>query len=300
MLQVSNGGSPSNQVQNKGTIIASDVDTALDETPLLQMGGMGGMGGGMAMTMGGGMGGMVNVTEVVEWKNEPANAPKWLATDSGDDGEVVLRAISAKLNERIKPTFESIPISEFARKLGEMLELDFILDDKALEDAGISPDEMINLQRVHPTSVKNILKQALNPLELTYVIIYESVVITTTEGGSPETIGYYDLSYILPDNSTIPDLMESIQTSVTPDAWESNSGTGSMTILGSMLIVRAPRETHEGVEEFLRQISKQSRENLKPYKTSSGHEGAGGAVGMGGGMGGGGMGGMGGGMGGMM
>ena len=299
MLQVSNGGPPTDPSQNKGTIIASDVNTALDETPLLQMGGMGGMGGGMAgmgmgAGMGPGMGGMVNVTEVIEWKNEPANAPKWLATNSGNDGEAVLREISAKLNERIKPAFESVPISEFARKLGEMLELDVILHERALADAGISPDEAITFQRVKPASVKNILKQALDPLDLTYVISYEAIVITTKDGSSSETIGYYDLSYIFPDNSTMPDLMESIETSVTPDVWESNSGSSTMTILGSMLIVRAPHETHESVEEFLRQIAKQSRDNLKPYKTS-GPPGAGEAVG---GMGGG-MGGMGGGMGGM-
>jgi hypothetical protein len=249
---------------------------------------------GMGAGMGPGMGGMVNVTEVIEWKNEPANAPKWLATNSGNDGEAVLGEISAKLNERIKPAFESVPISEFARTLGEMLELDVILDERALADAGISPDEAITFQRVKPASVKNILKQALDPLDLTYVISYEAIVITTKDGSSSETIGYYDLSYIFPDNSTMPDLMESIETSVTPDVWESNSGSSTMTILGSMLIVRAPHETHESVEEFLRQIAKQSRDNLKPYKTS-GPPGAGEAVG---GMGGG-MGGMGGGMGGM-
>jgi RNA polymerase sigma factor (sigma-70 family) len=297
MLQVSNGGLPTDPSPNKGTIIASDVNTALDETPLLQMGGMGmgGMGGGM-VGMGGGE---VSVTEVVEWKNEPATAPKWLASSPGNDDEVVFREITAKLNERIQLTLEGVPLSEFAHKISEVLELDVILNERALEDAGISPDEMISIQRVKAARAKDLLKQILDPLECTYIIKYDALVITTKDSSSSETLAYYDLSYVLPDNSTIPDLMESIQTSVTPDVWERNSGSSTMTILGSMLIVRAPHESHEGVEELLRQISKQSKENLKPYKTS-GPLNSGGAVGGMGGMGGG-MGGMGGGgMGGMM
>ncbi len=39
-------------------------------------------------------------------------------------------------------------------------------------------------------------------------------MVTTKDGGTSETVGYYDLSYIFPDNSTIPDLLESIETSV--------------------------------------------------------------------------------------
>jgi RNA polymerase sigma factor (sigma-70 family) len=293
MLQVSNGGSPATQSQKQGTIIASDVSPTSDEMPLLQMGGgMGGMGGGMG-GMGGGMAGMgggeVSVTDVVEWTNEPSTAPQWLASSPGNDDDVVFREITAKLNERIQLTLEGVPLSEFARKMSEVLELDVILDDKALEDAGIQLDEMVSIQRIKAARAKDLLKQILDPLECTYTIEYEALVITTKEGSSAETLGYYDLSYVLPDNSTIPDLMESIQTSVTPDVWERNSGTGSMTILGSMLIVRAPHETHEGIEEFLRQISKQSKDNLKPYKTSGPLNSGGGVGGMGGGMGGGGM-----------
>jgi hypothetical protein len=37
-----------------------------------------------------------------------------------------------------------------------------------------------------------------------------------------------------------------------------------MSLLGSMLIVRAPPETQEELSDFLRQISNQSKENLKP------------------------------------
>ncbi len=61
-----------------------------------------------------------------------------------------------------------------------------------------------------------------------------------------------------------------------------------MTILGSMLIVRAPYENTRRIEEFLRQVAKQSKENLKPYKTSgpfSTDGSAGGMGGMGGGIG---------------
>lgn len=300
MLQVSNGGAPADQEQNHGTVIASEVSGVPDETPLLQMGGMGM--GGMGMGVGG-MGTGASVTDIVEWKNEPATAPKWLAKPAESDEEATLREISAKLNERVKLTLSEVPLTEFARKLSEMLELDIILDDRALEDAGITPDEMISIDRLKAASVKKILKQVLDPLELTYVIEYEAIVVTTKDGGTSETVGYYDLSYIFPDNSTIPDLLESIETSVTPQTWESNSGSSTMTILGSMLIVRAPYETHEGIEEFLRQVAKQSKENLKPYKTSgpfSTDGSVGGMGGMGGGIGFGIGGGMGGGGGGMM
>jgi type II secretory pathway component GspD/PulD (secretin) len=173
--------------------------------------------------------------------------------------------IEQELNElRDGYNFENVPLSGLLNSLSETMSIDIIIDDKAFDNEGISPDEPVTINRRGPVKVKDVLRQALTPLDCTYTMEYGALVVTTKASYSSNVLGYYDLSYVFPDNSISQDLIAAIERSVTPVAWETNSGTSTMSLLGSMLIVRAPPETQEELSDFLRQISNQSKENLKP------------------------------------
>ena len=258
MLQVSNGGPVANQSGDR-TILAPDLSSGdrntVDQAALLQMGGMGGM--GMDRTSG------VDVKEIVNWVSEPSNAPKWLVASPEERDGSINQNIRIKLFERIPNVTIEAPLQQFAIEVSQLLDIPVTLDLKSLGDAAIAPDEMVSIQRSFPIKTKDLLQMVLDPLGCTYVIKYDSIVITSIDSDSSMLTRYYDLSYVFPNNSTLPQLLNSIEASVTPSTWEANSGLSTMTILGSMLVVRAPEETHHGIEDFLRQISKQSKDNLK-------------------------------------
>ena len=88
--------------------------------------------------------------------------------------------------------------------------------------------------------------------------------VPTTRRSSANNTKCYDLSYILPDNSLITELLGSIETMVKSHEWQSVGGNSSMTTVGSMLLINAPDDTHLELASLLRAISKQSPANLKP------------------------------------
>jgi len=107
------------------------------------------------------------------------------------------------------------------------------------------------------------LMQILEPLQLTYRIDLEALIITSKNISANE-IRFYDLSSMLPDNGLTTELCSGILAIVTPDRWEMAGGTSTMRTVGSMLVIAAPHETHTAVERFLQEVSKQPSANLKP------------------------------------
>ncbi len=141
-------------------------------------------------------------------------------------------------------------------------DIPIVIDNKALDDENITPDEPITLARKE-AKVRDILMQILEPLQLTYLIEREAIFITSKKI-SANQIRYYDLSFIFPDNGLTSELMTSIEMMVAPDQWMNAGGTSSMVTVGSMLVISAPEETQLAIEVLLREIGKQTPANLKP------------------------------------
>jgi hypothetical protein len=142
------------------------------------------------------------------------------------------------------------------------LDIAIIIDDKSLEAENITPDEPITFKR-SDARVRDILVQVLEPLQLTYRIHLEAVIITSKKTSANE-MRFYDLSAFLPDNSLITDVITGLESMVDPDSWMNSGGTSAMRTVGSMLVVSAPYETHLEIERFLQEVSKQSVTNMKP------------------------------------
>lgn len=262
MLQVTNGGTPAVEQLASSEGTAVEIDTGNDGSILMQVATVAnGVDSGAAAP------GQPAVAKpkVVAWTKDSDAVPGWLVQKTDDQDQALRLRIEQTLNERLEGCiFENVPLSGLLKSLSETMDIDIIIDEKAFDNEGISPDEPVTINRKGMVKIKDVLRQALNPLDCTYTFEYGALVVTTKASESSNVLGYYDLSYILPDNSISQDLIAAIERTVTPDVWEMNSGTSTMTLLGSMLIVRAPFETQEELSEFLRQISNQSKENLKP------------------------------------
>lgn len=250
-------------------LVASDsehIDEA--ETFVLSqvgMGGMGGMGGGGMGGMGVGGGGImpgINAPKevVIKWEKHPGPPPAWLDSKLNDNEKEA--EIRKKLGMRLDVEFNAMPLSGVVAFMRKSTEVDFLIDDKALEAENITPDEPITFER-KGAKLRDIMVQVLEPLQLTYVIEMESIRITSRKT-SANAMRFYDLSAILPDNGITNELIAGIENMITPDDWLNAGGTSSLRTIGSMLVVSAPNETQLEVERFLQEISKQPTANLKP------------------------------------
>jgi len=217
-----------------------------------QVGGMGGMGGGMGP-------GMLKEL-VLKWEKPASTTPSWL--DDRMDANEREERIRKTLLDRIEINMKEASLSSVMEFIGATTDILFIIDNMALDEENITPDEPVTIRR-KDTKICDVLVQILEPLQLTYIVELEAIRITSKKTSANE-IRYYDLSYIFSDNALVSELTISIEAMVYPDQWQSVGGNSSWVTVGSMLVISAPQETQTKIERLLRAISKQSSANLKP------------------------------------
>lgn len=93
-------------------------------------------------------------------------------------GKEAERKIYRALNQRGEVNFNATPLSGVVKYFKDAYGIPIVIDDKALESEGVTPDEPITIEL--PTiSFRSTLKLILEPLQLTYVIEDEVMRITS-------------------------------------------------------------------------------------------------------------------------
>ena len=257
---------------NQTPQVPRKIETFSDQPDVLaQMGGMGmgGKGGGMG---GGDVGYLASSANwpapkllvPYEWSKADAEVPGWL--DGAADAEANEResVIRRALDKRIDLSLGKTPLNSFFQTLSEQLGIAILIDEKGLEDETIKPEDPVTADRTD-TRARDIIRQVLEPLNLTTVVKGEALLVTNKKI-SANINRYYDLSFILPNNTVTNDLIHAIEALITPETWVNAGGTSMMSMVGSVLVVRANEETQEELATFLRQIAKQNPTNLKPRR----------------------------------
>ena len=183
-------------------------------------------------------------------------------------------------------------VSDLSAQLG----LDFEINQAELDLLGIDSDTPVTASG--SSSVRDLFRRILEPMELTYRVNESSIEITSIDHASEKpAIRYYDLSYVLPNTAHQSSIQDAIETSIEPDNWVNNGGSSSISFVGPMMIVGAPETIHQQLEVLLMNIAKINPRNLENaqigYGVGYGGDGSGGfgGGGFGGGFGGGGLGG---------
>ncbi len=257
-LQTANGDG----VNSFAATLASSSESELPESDsfVLAQGvmGGGGMGGGVIF----GAPAIANMPrEIVnKWEKPSGPPPSWLDGRTFENEREV--KIRASLNDRIDFEFQGAPLSAAVEYISKAVNVPVLLDEKALEEESITSDEPITLRR-KDARVRDILALVLEPLQLTYIIEYEIVRVTSKKTSANE-LRFYDMSYLLPDSSLTLELLSGLESSIAPVDWQSAGGNCSMRTVGSMLLISAPQDVHFAVERFLYELSKQPPANFKP------------------------------------
>ncbi|MEI7458361.1 MAG: hypothetical protein WCK15_03080 [Pirellula sp.] len=199
----------------------------------------------------------------VVWEAPKSGQPAWLQRSVEDELSIKMeQAIRDRLNQRLDASFNAQPLSEVMKFFSRELQIPILIDDKALEEENITPDEPITFELDNARAV-NAIELILRPLQLTYEVGNEVMMITSKQLEANIT-RYYDLSTILPDNSLSGEIVELIQEMVASDSWAIVGGVSKLRLFGSVLVVNAPEETQFEIAELLRAIANQPKSNMKP------------------------------------
>ena len=223
-------------------------------------GGMGGMGGGMMGGMGGmgygGMGGMSHF-ELQQWQKPVGREPAWLA--NGRKSIKLQEELRDRLNAEIEVDFVKLAIVELVDYMREKLEIQVEVNLPDIQELGLEEGSEIAPTRKFSGPVRDFLRRTLEPFNLTYRVHENYVEITSTEyADNNPIIRYYDLSYVLDNNSLLTSLISTIESSISPESWVNSGGNSSMVTIGNLLVIGTTETNHLEIERMLAQLARRS------------------------------------------
>ena len=167
--------------------------------------------------------------------------------------------ILAKLGIRLSVDWKEKSLGDIIAELQAKLKVPILLDQKALDDVGISVDAPVTL-KVDEISARSILTLATRPADLTWLIDGEAVLITTPEEAeNRRTTRVYDVTdLVITDfcpSGDFDSLMEVITSTLSPCTWDEVGGPGSLAPLSvgpkRLLIVSQTFQGHTEITQLL-------------------------------------------------
>ena len=232
------------------------------------MGGMGGIGGmGMGYPSQFGYPGSHLSREpmpLVIW-SKPETPPAWL--NRGRETTRRTEAVRDWLDEATSIEVVSVPLRKVLAELFQDENIEIEIDMKGLESAGQTPETEIVLSAAGTRRV--LLNRILEPLGCDYIVREGYLQITSQDDAKYATsLRTYDLTHVLPNNSPAYDLGRIIQNSIAPDFWE--SGDATLSILGSLMVVRANEAIHLEIERLLSSFTEAKFREPENVKSEAG------------------------------
>jgi RNA polymerase sigma factor (sigma-70 family) len=201
--------------------------------------------------------------------------------------------IEAKLRSKISVNFRNKPLVEAIESVQAMTGLNFVLDNVALEEAGIPTDVRLSM-KLDAVPLQAALRLLLSSRGLTYVVKDEVIFVTTPhKARGHQTRRVYDVSDLVPGDKPpeqpvrfyagdrfsfrgFPDpsgkpqeqataLIKLITQSVAPQTWLEVGGSGTIDYfaLGKCLVINQTPDVHEEIEGLLSTV-RELNKGLKP------------------------------------
>jgi len=107
-------------------------------------------------------------------------------------------AIRKALATKVTPGFADMPLEDVVTRLSDKCNVEIQIDDRALEDVGLSRKEKVTLNLHGSISIRATLRHLLRTVDLTYVIRDDVLMITTPEDAESELITRFYPVFDLP------------------------------------------------------------------------------------------------------
>lgn len=214
------------------------------------------------------------------------------------DGGPIVARIRAALSAPLKSTgleFTNEPLENVVNFLQDEYQIPILLDESALEDAGLTREEpiSINLQNV---SLRSALRLLLHTKQLTYFIREEVLIITTPEEAEANLVTcVYDVRDLVETNRVNPSkgaalsadydpLIDSITCCISCETWAENGGGEAevRALPPGLLVISQTDAVHEEIADFLGAVRATLKSRQTTPETEAGASGGyGGAAEMG-------------------
>lgn len=172
--------------------------------------------------------------------------------------EKIERALRAPLHSG-GIEFAEIPLKEVVNSLQDEYGIPIKLDTKALQEIGLSTDEVVNVS-LRNISLRSALRLMLKDLQLTYIIQNEVLMITTPQKAEENlTTCVYDVSSLAGErDAQIDSIIDSIVSCVSTDTWSENGGCQAeiRPIKPGMLVISQTAAVHEEIRSLLETLRK--------------------------------------------
>jgi hypothetical protein len=172
--------------------------------------------------------------------------------------------IEAVLAQPAKFEFVDTSLADIAAYVTETYRIPVILDASALEDAGITTDQLVTGQ-FDGIRLESALNLLLRPLDLDFTIADEVLLITTQEViNNTRRIRVYPIADLLNDERILDGaevnpasgLLNIIQAAVEPESWDKVGGPGAIEYSppAGAIVCSQTRRVHRQIEQLLTEL----------------------------------------------
>ena len=195
--------------------------------------------------------GLVITADTLELARKNIGTSTWV--NAADDEADV---ISAALNESASFSFSDRKLSEVVEDIAEQYKINVLVDHRALEEIGVSVNSLVTIS-IKNVKLKSALRYILKEIDLTYIYRDETLWITTYDGCEANLLDrIYWIEGTEFDRDTLNDLIMLVQTTISPDTWESLGGPSTMTTGPKsdrpFVLVSTSRVIHEEIDHLLK------------------------------------------------
>ncbi len=201
--------------------------------------------------------------QIVAYVKPEGPLPNWMTSGGtiAEENEKAREILRRDMRKLVKPNFSNVPLHVALEMLSKETQIPVRIDTVAMEIGSATPEDPVTLTGLREMSLQKVLKLILEPMDLTYAVEPDYLLITTKDAGSGRELRTYDLAYLLPSNEKAAELVNLIQSMVKSN-WESGGGEDTLQVFGSMLLASCPEETHQGIEGILFSLSKMTSDNI--------------------------------------
>lgn len=168
------------------------------------------------------------------------------------------KALAAPLTLNVAET----PLRDFRAIVSKAADVPVTFDWRALDAAAIDLDTSVLTGSVRGLPLARLLDRLLVPDELTWDLLHDRLAITTLDAAAGRhSVAVYPLGGLLEKGRDVSKLIDTVQTTVTPFAWESTGGEAFVrafkhreSVAPSALVIRHTSAGHKAVDGFLRQL----------------------------------------------
>ena len=190
-----------------------------------------------------------------------------------DQASITTQEIEDKIRKTLKRradlAFSDEPLLRVANTIASKFSINVQLDRRGLELAGADADARVTFNAKN-ISLQSALTLILNPMELSWMIRYESLIITSVDVTNESlTARAYDVTDLVvrPESPMVDDgipvadedLLEAIHVNIEPESWSegNNWDIYPLKLRGRhIFVIRQTDQVHAKVEQFLASLRK--------------------------------------------